>query len=116
MKLKDFYSRVATQAGIANDLRGAAAIAAVLEEEKARFDKLPDGDRADFDPDRLFNPFSDTRILTGDPETEVRTIIAGIDMDVAELLLAELLEKGRRPPHRPRGLASSPWSRAVPPV
>ena len=112
MKLKDFYSRV-IQAGIANDLRGAAAIAAVLEEEKARFDKLPDGDRADFDPDRLFNPFSDTRILTGDPETEVRTIIAGIDMDVAELLLAQLLKRdGGRPidlvvSHHPHGRALS---------
>jgi len=112
MKLKDLYGRV-IQAGIANDLRGAAVVAALLIEEKARFDKLPEGDRADFDPDRLFNPFSDTRILTGDPEAEVRTIIAGIDMDVAELLLAHLLKRdGGRAidlvvSHHPQGRALS---------
>jgi putative NIF3 family GTP cyclohydrolase 1 type 2 len=112
MKLKDLYRRV-VEAGIANDLRGAAAIAALLEEEKARFEKLPEGDRADFDADRLFNPFSDTRLLTGDPETEVRTIIAGIDMDVSELLLAQCLKKdgGRNIDlviaHHPQGRALS---------
>jgi len=111
MKLEELYRRV-VQAGIANDLRGAAAVAAVLEEEKARFDKLPDGERADFDPDRLFNPFSDTRVLTGDPETEVRTVIAGIDMDVAEILLAHLLKKDGRNidlviAHHPQGRALS---------
>ena len=112
MKLKDLYSRV-VKAGIANDLRGAAAVAALLEEEKSRFDKLPEGERADFDPDRLFNPFSDTRVLIGDPDTEVRTVIAGIDMDVAELILAHLLKKdGGRPidlviAHHPQGRALS---------
>jgi hypothetical protein len=112
MKLKDFYSRV-VQAGIANDLRGAAAVAALLEEEKSRFDKLPEGERTDFDADRLFNPFSDTRVLIGDPDTEVRTVIAGIDMDVAELILAHLLKKdGGRPidlviAHHPQGRALS---------
>jgi len=112
MKLKDLYRRV-VEVGIANDLRGAAAIAALLEEEKARFDKLPEDDRVDFDTDRLFNPFSDTRVLTGDPETEVRTIIAGIDMDVAELLLAQHLKKdgGRKidlvVSHHPQGRALS---------
>ncbi len=112
MKLKDLYRRV-VEAGIGNDLRGAAAVAAVLEEEKARFEKLPEGDRADFDPDRLFNPFSDTRVLNGDPETEVRTVFAGIDMDVSELLLAQHLKKdGGRPidlviAHHPQGRALS---------
>ena len=54
MKLKDFYRRV-VETGIANDLRGAAVIASLLEEERARFDKLPEDDRVDFDTDRLFN-------------------------------------------------------------
>jgi putative NIF3 family GTP cyclohydrolase 1 type 2 len=112
MKLNDFYRRV-VEAGIASDLRGRAAIDAILEEEKARFEKTPAEERADFDPDRLFNPFSDTRILTGDPETEVRTIIAGIDMDVAEVLLAHVFNKdaGRRidlvVSHHPQGRALS---------
>ena len=97
MKLKDFYSLV-VEVGVAGDIRGGSAITAVLEEEKARFDKLTAEERETFDRDRLFNPFSDTRLLNGDPEDEVRTILAGIDMDVAEVLLAYVLnrEAGRR--------------------
>ncbi len=112
MKLKDFYRRV-VETGIANDLRGGPAVSALLEEEKVRFEKLPAGERAGFDSDRLFNPFSDTRVLTGDPETDVRTVIAGIDMDVAEVLLAYLLsrEPGRKIDlvisHHPQGRALS---------
>jgi hypothetical protein len=112
MKLKDFYSLV-VEAGVAGDMRGGSAITAVLEEEKARYDKLTAEERETFDRDRLFNPFSDTRLLNGDPEGEVRTILAGIDMDVAEVLLAYVLnrEAGRRIDlvlsHHPQGYALS---------
>jgi hypothetical protein len=112
MRLKDFYSSV-VEAGIANDLRGRPAIAAILEAEKSRFEKLSAEDREAFDGDRLFNPFSDTRVLNGDPETEIRTVIAGIDMDVAEVLLAYVLNRqaGRRIDlvlsHHPQGYALS---------
>jgi hypothetical protein len=42
------------------------------------------------------NPFADTRILTGDPETEVSSILVGIDLEVGEVLLADRLrERGR---------------------
>lgn len=112
MKLKDLYRRV-VETGVANDPRGVPAIASLLEEEKVRFEKLPAEERPAFDSDRLFNPFSDTRVLTGDPETDVRTAIAGIDMDVAEVLLAHLLsrEPGRKIDliisHHPQGRALS---------
>jgi hypothetical protein len=112
MKLKDFYRSV-VEAGIDRDLRGRAAIAAILEEETARFEKLSADEREAYDRDRLFNPFSDTRVLNGDPETEVRTVIAGIDMDVAEVLLAHVLngEAGRKIDlvlsHHPQGYALS---------
>jgi len=90
MKLKDLYRRV-VEIGIDNDLRGKAEIEKLLAEEKAKFDKLDEQEREFFDPDRLFNPFSDTRLLYGDPETEVKKIIVGIDMDVSEILLTHLL-------------------------
>jgi putative NIF3 family GTP cyclohydrolase 1 type 2 len=112
MKLKVFYRRV-VDAGIANDLRGCAAITAILDEEKVRFEKATPEERADFDADRLFNPFSDTRVLNGDPETEVRTIIAGIDMDVAEVLLTHVVNRDAARKidlivaHHPQGYALS---------
>jgi hypothetical protein len=92
MKLKDLYSRV-IEVGIENDLRGRADIDKVLADEKAKYDKLEPEDREFFDQDRLFNPFSDTRVLVGDPETEIKKAIIGIDMDVGEILLTYLLNR-----------------------
>ncbi len=94
MKLKDLYSRV-IEVGIDNDLRGRVETDKLLADEKAKYDKLEPDDREFFDKDRLFNPFSDTRVLVGDPETDVRTAIVGIDMDVGEILLTYLLNKDR---------------------
>lgn len=110
MKLKDFYQAV-IRTGIRNDLRGAKEIERILAEEKSRFDKLDQKDREFYDRDRLFNPFSDTRILNGDSETNIKTALIGIDMEVGELLLAYLLNKERKPKidlviaHHPEGTA-----------
>jgi putative NIF3 family GTP cyclohydrolase 1 type 2 len=92
MRLKDFY-RAAVEAGIENDLRGREEIEKILAGEKKHFDKLEERDRETYDRDRLFNPFSDTRILHGDPEREIKNAIVGIDMEVGELLLTHLLNK-----------------------
>ncbi|HUU37733.1 MAG TPA: hypothetical protein VMW46_05960 [Candidatus Desulfaltia sp.] len=92
MKLKDFYQAV-IEAGIENDLRGREEIEKILAEEKKRFDKLDEKDREYYDRDRLANPFSDTRILNGEPELEIKKAIIGIDMEVGELLLTHLLNK-----------------------
>lgn len=94
MKLEALY-RKAIETGIANDLRGREEILRLLEAEKTRFDKLADGEKEDFDGNRLFNPFADTRILSGDLGVEVRTAIVGIDMEVGELLLAYILNRDR---------------------
>ena len=110
MKLKDFYQAV-IRTGIRNDLRGAKEMERILAEEKIRFDKLDQKDREFYDRDRLFNPFSDTRILNGDPETNIKRALIGIDMEVGELLLAHLLNKEKRPQidlviaHHPEGTA-----------
>ncbi len=112
MKIKDLYSRV-VEVGIDNDLRGRAEIDKLLADEKAKYDKLEPDDREFFDKDRLLNPFSDTRVLVGDPETEVKTAIVGIDMDVGEILLTYLLNRdsGRKIDliigHHPAGFALS---------
>jgi putative NIF3 family GTP cyclohydrolase 1 type 2 len=92
MKLEALY-RKAVETGIANDLRGGVEIQRLLEEEKERFDKLSEDEKDDFDRDRLFNPFADTRILNGPPDIEVKKVIMGIDMEVGEVLLAHLLNR-----------------------
>ncbi len=112
MKFKDFYQAV-IEAGIDNDLRGREEIEKILAEEKRRFEKLDEKDREYYDRDRLFNPFSDTRILNGDPEFEIKKAIVGIDMEVGELLLTHVLNKEREGKidlviaHHPEGYAQA---------
>ena len=94
MNLDALY-RKAVEIGIANDLRGREEVLRVLAGEKDRFEKLTDSEKADFDRDRLFNPFADTRILNGGPDVEIRTAIVGIDMEIGEILLAHTLNRDR---------------------
>ncbi|MBI5902346.1 MAG: NGG1p interacting factor NIF3 [Deltaproteobacteria bacterium] len=92
MKLGEIY-RKAVAKGIELDPRGAAEVARELERAKKDFDDLKERDRKRYDAERLKNPYSDTRILHGDPEKEVRKILAGIDMEVGEVLLADRLKE-----------------------
>ena len=92
MKLERLYRKV-VEIGIEHDLRGKAEIKAVLKEEKEKYKKLKDEEAEYYDKDRLFNPFSDTRVLYGDLNTEVKKVIAGIDMEVGEIIFTYLLNK-----------------------
>jgi len=93
MKLERFYKK-AVEIGITNDLRGADEIRRILEDEAEKAKDLKDEDRKFQDKDRLFNPFADTRVLTGDLGTDVHKVMVGIDIDTAELLLARTLNQG----------------------
>jgi hypothetical protein len=100
----------AYRAGMAADPRGAEGVARVLGQAQKDFDKLPEDERWEFDPECLVNPYSDTRILHGDPETEVSSILVGIDLEVGEVLLADRLRQKGRPvdlmlAHHPEGRA-----------
>ncbi len=94
MRLETLY-RKAVETGIANDLRGRAEVLRVLSDEKDKFEKLSASEKEDFDSDRLFNPFADTRILNGGLDVEVRKVIVGIDMEIGEILLAYTLNRDR---------------------
>jgi putative NIF3 family GTP cyclohydrolase 1 type 2 len=110
MKLETLY-RKAVAVGAARDLRGPDEIRKILEDEEAKFKKLPAEEAASYDKDRLFNPFADTRILVGAPEAEVGRVIVGIDMEAAEVLLTHTLNRdfGRKIDliiaHHPEGYA-----------
>jgi putative NIF3 family GTP cyclohydrolase 1 type 2 len=64
-----------------------------LKEEKEKYKKLKDEEAEYYDKDRLFNPFSDTRVLHGDLNTEVKKVVTGIDMEVGEIIFTYLLNK-----------------------
>src|SRR3989338_7627797 len=109
MKIKDIYSK-AVQRGIEFDPRGRTEVENELKRAKEDFDELKDEDKKAFDRECLINPYSDTRILYGDPARDVKGVLVGIDMEVGEILLADRL-KGQGKPidmviaHHPEGRA-----------
>jgi hypothetical protein len=109
LKLGEIY-KLAVKMGIEKDPRGKEEIKRILESNRERFEKLPEEEREYFDVDSLDNPFPDSRILVGDPDTQVKTTIVGIDMEVGEVLLTDRLrEKGEEIDliisHHPEGRA-----------
>jgi len=109
MKLREMYE-MAYREGIAADPRGPEGVERILERARKAFDDLPEHKKWEFDQETLVNPFVDTRILVGDPDTEVSTVLVGIDIEVGEVLLADALRsRGRRIDlllaHHPEGRA-----------
>ena len=95
MKLREFYEK-AIEIGIENDPRGKEIVRKDLEARRKCFESLKEQERDFFDKETLINPYSDSRILNGTGEEDVRSIIVGIDMEVGEVLLCERLrEKGK---------------------
>ncbi|ACI20281.1 hypothetical protein [Thermodesulfovibrio yellowstonii] len=92
MKLIELYKK-AIQTGIENDPRGKEEVLKELEKRKKDYEGIPDKKKEFFDTESLENPYSDSRILFGTGDEEIKTIIAGIDMEVGELVLADSLRK-----------------------
>lgn len=95
MKLKEIYNFVVKR-GVEKDLRSKGQIKDLLAESKKEFRKLKGIDARCYDKERFTNPYADTRILNGDSDHDVRSIMVGIDMEGPELLVADRLnEKGK---------------------
>lgn len=94
MKVADIY-RLFIQIGQDHDPRGAEEIKKNLDRLNQEYQEMKEAEKKYFDREKLDNPYSDTRILTGNPDLEVKQILAGIDMETSEVLLADRLrEKG----------------------
>lgn len=90
MTIKQIFN-LAIQMGIKNDLRGPATVQKRLKEEQEKFKKLSKEEQAEYDKDRLENPFSDSRMFAANPDKKVKRVLVGIDIDTGELLLAKEL-------------------------
>jgi hypothetical protein len=109
MKLKDIYQK-AFETGMNNDPRGRDAVAKDIEQRKKSYDEIKPDEKDFFDMESLRNPYSDSRILFGTGDEEIKTALAGIDIEVGEVLLADSLRsKGRQVDlllaHHPEGRA-----------
>lgn len=92
MKLKDIYQEIIKK-GIEADIRSKQEIDKLLRTKKEAYEKLNKQEKELFDMDSLEHPFSDTRILNGSDSTDIKSMIVGIDVDEAELLLADKLNE-----------------------
>jgi hypothetical protein len=79
--------------GAALDPRGADGLRRVLEDRRREYESLPPVERPHFDRERLRNPFGDVRIALGPEDDALETVLLGIDIGVAELLLADHLRR-----------------------
>src|SRR3990167_9071873 len=94
MRLIDIY-KMAIKKGMEKDPRTPKEIREEFDGARREFKKASGADKKAFDKERFTNPYADTRILYGDPNKEIRTVMVGIDMESPEILTADrLIEKG----------------------
>ncbi len=108
MRLEEIYE-LAIEMGIEGDVRDEEELEKKMEEAEEEYEDLEGKDKEVFDEQKMFNPFEDSRILHGDPETQVNRILTGINIDTGEIVLADRLsEKDENIDlvlgHHPRGV------------
>jgi hypothetical protein len=108
MKLTDIYE-AAVEYGKKMDPRGEKEVKEYLKKAKNDYDALNDKEKKSYDSEKLINPYADSRISYDSGET-IQGVLVGIDIDTAEILLADRLrEKGEKInaviAHHPVGLA-----------
>ncbi len=86
MTIKEIYN-LAIKMGIAADPRGKVGIQRWLTREKKKYQKLTTDEKGLFDSERLINPYADSRIHFGEPGKKIKTIVAGIEIEEAEIAL-----------------------------
>ncbi len=94
MKFKDIYNNL-VKTGIERDPRGRGLVENYLNNNKEKYEALKDDRKEFFDSERLTNPYTDCRILNGDPEKDIKSVLVGIDIDVGEIMMARyMIDKG----------------------
>lgn len=109
MKVSELF-RYAVERGMERDPRGRDGVERLLADNKGEFERLAEDRRWEFDQERLWNPYDDSRVLNNPEDPEVKSVLMGINIDGAEVLVADKLrERGERVDlvigHHPRGRA-----------
>lgn len=104
MTTKQIYE-LAVKLGVKADLRGQARVKKYLESAKKKYEGLNKEQKEEFDKEKLVNPYSDTRILVDNNRKQIKKILAGVDVEGPELLLAQQLGIDLVVTHHPEGVA-----------
>lgn len=92
MAIEEIF-KLALKMGISADPRGKKGVEKYLARQKKIYDDLSSSKKELFDKEALSNPYSDTRILFGDPKIKINKVMAGIDFETGEVLLADRLNQ-----------------------
>ena len=92
MTIQEIYE-LGLEMAIDADPRGKSEVARVLKKAKKKYDELSSKKKEVFDTEDLKNPYTDSRILVGDPKQKVTKIMSGIDLNASEVLLADRLNQ-----------------------
>lgn len=90
MTAKQIYD-LAVKMGIEADPRGVRKVKEVMKRRKGQFEKLSDKEKEYYNKEKLNNPYPDAMIFVGSPDKKIKKVLAGIDIDTPELLLADRL-------------------------
>ncbi len=94
----------------AADPRGAAGVKKHLEYIKKKYGEMKPDEKEYFDTGKLVNPYADSAIHVDDGVKNIKRILAGIDINEAEILLASQLNERNKKidlviSHHPEGRA-----------
>ena len=92
MTIQQIYE-LAIEMGMKADPRGYEKVRSYMDRARKEFQELPEKKKKLFDEESLRNPYSDTRILYGDPSKRVDKLLAGIDAETGEILLVDRLNQ-----------------------
>lgn len=90
MTTREIYN-LAVLLGKKADLRGEAKVQKYLDRVKKSYDRLTVSEQAEFDREKLSNPYSDSHVLLDNNKGQIKKIMVGIDIGGDELLLADRL-------------------------
>jgi hypothetical protein len=118
MKLKTLYKRT-IEIGMGADVRGKKMLDKMLKKQADKYKKLEGKEKELFDEERTWNPYSDSRIINGSGEEEVKRLMVGIDIETPEILLADRLrERGEKIDavmiHHPEGRGLADLEKVMP--
>jgi hypothetical protein len=111
MKLGDIYKKI-VEMGIDADPRGRERVNQILEKSKKDLEKLEGRKKELADRDITWNPYTDCRLLYGEEDREITSLLSGIDIGTGEIVLADrLADKGTKIDlvlaHHPHGIGIS---------
>ena len=92
MKVAEIFA-LGLKLGVAADPRGVKGVERQLARAKKEYEDLKPADREYFDTDRLTNPYPDCAVHVDDGRVQVKRVMAGIDINSSDILLASQLEE-----------------------